>query len=318
MAKLRIKLVALWVTLTWMCPAPALAVAPDVDEATKHYQAGLKLMKADDFEGAAEEFSTAFDLIPTAQREVRAGVLFDLVQAERRAAKGLEQDAVSSSRHLCGARSKLTTYLSDITQQYGEKADKFRDTRKAKKVLKAVEAEIVDAGEIIPEACTTLDEGPQETNSEGPGAVSGEGPVDEQGDAVPRESSDSKSVKQPGKALLIAGAATLGTSGIFWGLMFGGMAIGNRADADGDVFVDASIAAGNPASASDPTLLEIEQRGKRGNRIAIAGGVVATALAGTGVALLVIGLKRRGQRKQVAFHPMFGREQVGVGLAGRF
>ncbi|MGB1013877.1 MAG: hypothetical protein ACPG4T_07075, partial [Nannocystaceae bacterium] len=311
------KIVTLCVTLAWMCPAPARAVAPDVDEATKHYKAGLKRMRADDFVGAAEEFSIAFDLVPTAQRETRAGVLFDLVGAERRAAKGQgqdsESDAVSSSRHLCRARSKLTTYLSDITQQYGEKSDKFRDTRKAKKVLKAVEQEIVDVGEIIPEACASLDED-QEASTD-----AGSGEVDEQGNATPGRAGDSsKPGKKPGQGLVIAGAATLGTSGVFWGLMFAGMTIGNRADADGDVIVDASIAAGNPISASDPTLLVIERRGKRGNNLAIAGGVVATALAATGIALLVVGLGRRGKRKQVAIHPSFGRTQVGVGLAGRF
>ncbi len=292
---------------------PIARATPDVDAATERYKAGLSLMKSGDHVGAAEAFAEAFDLVPTSQREVRAGVLFDLVQARRKAATGDDETPVSSSRHLCGARAKLTMYLGDITQQYGEKAAKFRDTRKAKKLLKTVEQEIVDAGEIIPEACATLDEQqaptPDSTDPQDASQAPQSTEVEENSKTAPTK---------PGRPLVIAGAATLGSSSIFWGMLIGGLAIGNRADSDGNLYVDAGISAGAPVSQTDPTLLEIEARGRRGNRLAIAGGVLATAISATGAALLIIGLRRNGRSKQVAWVPVWGTKQVGVGLAGRF
>lgn len=292
-------------------------VKPDVDAATARYKEGLELMADKDYLGAAEAFSDAFDLVPTSQREVRAGVLFDLVQAQRKAASGDGEAPESSSRHLCDAREKLNLYLADITQQYGDKSEKFRDTRKAKKLLTTVEQEIVDAGVVIPEACATLDEEPQVPKPDGADEGSETSPTPDE-TTQPGAKHPKPKPKTSDRALVISGAALLGSSGIFWGMLIGGLAVGNGADRDGNLYADAGISAGTPVSENDPALLDIEKRGLRGNRVAIAGGIIGTALAATGAALLVVGLRRRGRTKQVAWFPLMGPEQVGVGLAARF
>jgi hypothetical protein len=64
-------------------------------------------------------------------------------------------------------------------------------------------------------------------------------------------------------------------------------------------------------------------RGRTGNLLAIAGGVGGAVLIGTGVALLVVGLKKKKEAgaeegAQATLVPTLAPDGVGVGLVGRF
>jgi hypothetical protein len=59
-------------------------------------------------------------------------------------------------------------------------------------------------------------------------------------------------------------------------------------------------------------------RGRTGNTLAIAGGVVGGVFAITGAVLVGIGASRNAKSKGNAFAPWFGRGVVGVGVRGRF
>ncbi len=88
--------------------------------------------------------------------------------------------------------------------------------------------------------------------------------------------------------------------------MAGGMVMGSQA---------------NDISALEPTQLQERQdqfdRGRTGNTLAIAGGVVGGVFLATGVALLVVG-KQRQSKKQTALAPALGPGFAGLQLSGRF
>ena len=101
-----------------------------------------------------------------------------------------------------------------------------------------------------------------------------------------------------------AGLIVVGAGGL--GLMAGGMVMGSQA---------------NDISALEPTQLQERQdqfdRGRTGNTLAIAGGVVGGVFLATGVALLVVG-KQRQSKKQTALAPALGPGFAGLQLSGRF
>jgi hypothetical protein len=69
--------------------------------------------------------------------------------------------------------------------------------------------------------------------------------------------------------------------------------------------------------ADHPALQEIDHNGKVGNRMAIAGGVIAGLALGAGVGLLVVGL-RGGRTNKVAVTPTMSPRALGLALRWQF
>lgn len=109
-----------------------------------------------------------------------------------------------------------------------------------------------------------------------------------------------------GRGLIIGGAVVSGLSAVGIGVMGFGLADGPRAQ---QAFKEAPDAAGRA---------EAVTRGNRANNLAIAGGVVAGALLTTGVALIVVGVRKRTQEARpqlgLSLHP----QHAGITLGMRF
>ena len=113
---------------------------------------------------------------------------------------------------------------------------------------------------------------------------------------------------------MIAGGVTTGVGVIFVGLMASGLVRGKRAEQDGDALVTMSPT----LPKDDPLLQAIDRRGRGGNHLAIAGGVLGAAALGAGIALLVLGVRGGGPSSRVALSPSFGRRDLGLLLRWQF
>jgi hypothetical protein len=118
--------------------------------------------------------------------------------------------------------------------------------------------------------------------------------------------------RKPWAGLAIGGGVLLGLGVGAVALAAAGGARGNSFEAK---FDDPSHACdlAQPAGAC----AEFYDGGKASNAMAIAGLVAAPLLIGGGVALLVVGLKRRSNARH-AISPRFGPGFVGLGVHGRF
>lgn len=300
--------VAVAVTLSVHGTRPA-AAAPSSgisQEAQDAYDRGLAERDAGQHAAAAREFASAYAQISVDQRELRAAVLFDLVEAHRAAfaAGGKRVGNEHPAAHLCAADRALAEFIE--SDQARKKGKRTPDGTKAVELREEVRKEFGTAKAKESDLdCAAL---------ELPRVVS-EQPVAEEpakGDG-PREP-EPKPVGDP-KKLLIAGGVSAGAGLALLGLMVGGMVRGQRAEADGEALVK-----GMPLLMSDdPALRDLERRGRSGNAMAIVGGVLGSLALGAGVALLVIG-GRAGKQKQqaVAVWPVLSPQMAGGALRLRF
>jgi hypothetical protein len=124
---------------------------------------------------------------------------------------------------------------------------------------------------------------------------------------------EAKPPPPPGRGLMIAGGVLtgLGVGGL--GLMVGGMVLGGRNNGIDDL----------PSNDLDTRASRFDE-GRLGNTLAIAGAVGGVALAGAGVALLVLGVKKKraagadDARPEAMLVPIIDGQQAGFGLVGRF
>ena len=121
---------------------------------------------------------------------------------------------------------------------------------------------------------------------------------------------------------LIAGGSLLTLVGVGGVAMLGaGLATGIGAQKDADALNEADLD-------FQTKLDDIDAKGKLGNTLAIAGGVVAGVGLAAGIALLVVGVKKRKKYRaehgsdentaRVQLLPVAGRGQAGLLLIGRF
>ena len=268
--------------------APAAAADPALEAATKRYQEGITERDAGDFVTAAESFTAALKDIPAKSREIRASVLFELVDARRNAFAEGEGPA-----QICECERVLDGYLAEVKQLLGARAEKLPDTRKARKLLAEVRKQIATIKAENPAldcAATTVErpapepEAPPEPAP--PPVVAPE----------PEPTGPDPAQLRRARTLMIAGGVTTGVGGLFLGLMAGGLVIGRGAERDGESWTQKAIDDGAPLSEDDPALQSLVRRGRTGNQLAIAGGVVATVFVAAGVAMLVLGLRARKAR----------------------
>lgn len=275
-------------------------------EVRAEYELGAAARDSGQFAEAAEHFDAAYRTLP-AESDVRSAVLFDLVDARRNAFAGGE-----GPPQLCESERLLVGYLDEVKARLGAKAERQPDARKAKKVLASVRQQIAALKRERP----TLDCAAE--TLEAPRA-----PVPEEPDAAPLEAPATAETKaahaQPprpaGRPLVIAGATTLGVSGLFLLASAAGLGVGAAAERDGEALTSAALAAGAPLSEGDPELAALVRRGRLGNGFAAAGAALAGAALVAGIALLAVGV-RRGRGHRAGLTP--GPGLAGVGVALRF
>ena len=257
----------------------AFAPDGDLEAATDLYNEGLEAQRAGNIVSAAEKFSEALVLIPQGEIEIRAAVLFDLVEARR---KAFTEDREFS--HLCAARDALTDYIDESEAAEGKKAREYTDVKQAR----AVRAEVLEQMHLVER------DSPGASCSDPPPSSDVDEPdVEPEPDPEPEDEQPKRApLDKQSRTLLIAGGATAGVGLIFYGLMIGGMAMGRGAERDGEDLIQMGIDTGMYVSKYDPELEAIVQRGRTGNSLAIAGGVIGTLATGAGVALIVLAFKR--------------------------
>ncbi len=294
---------------------PALA-APAADDplaaATKTYEEGIRERDAGDFVAAADSFTAAYRDIPPSSREIRAAVLFDLVDARRNAFAEGEGPA-----QICECERLLVAYLDEVKQTFGARGEKYPDTRKAKKLLAEVRKQLGKQRAETPEldcAEATVDRPPPpepEPEPEPPPPPPPSGPSEAELQAEAAKS-------RRARTLVIAGAVTTGVGGLFLGLLAGGLVVGRNAERDGAARTQVGLDAGAPLSQDDPELRAIVERGELGNGLAIAGGVLSTLAVAAGVSLLVLGQRAGKRPPRAALAPVLAPGFAGAGLHLRF
>lgn len=303
--------VAVAVALAVSGPTPVAAAQSSgiSREAQDAYDRGLAERDAGHHAAAAREFASAYSQIAVDQRELRAAVLFDLVEAHRHAysAGGKRVGNEHPAAHLCAADRALADFIeSEQSRKKGKRtpdaakaANLREDVRREFAAAKAKESDLDCAALELPRVVGELVATPA---PEGPQAPDG-----------PREPAP-KSAGNP-KVLMIAGGVSAGVGLALLGLMAGGLVRGQRAEADGEALVQAMPL----LMPDDPQLRELERKGRSGNAMAIAGGVLGSLALGAGVALLVIGGRaKKQQRQNVAVWPVLSPQLAGGALRWRF
>ena len=292
------------VALASLTPSLARAEPPAVPkEAEEHYDRGVREREAGRNAAAAEEFAAAYAGMPTELKELRASILFDLVDAHRSAytAGGRIRGREHPAAHLCAAERALGEFVERSERDRKPRAKRSPDELKASELRTAVQTDLNAARDDTPDLDCATAEFPRDTPDEPPPVA--KDPLDKPKPPRP----------EPNKPLVIAGAVTAGVGLAMFGLMAGGLVRGNRADADGTALVDM-----NPIrDERDPELEEIDRRGRSGNHMAIAGGVLGAVCLGTGVALLVLGLRGKPDAR-VAAAPYATPQSAGFTMRWQF
>jgi len=284
---------------------PASAEPAISASAEEHYERGRTEREAKRFAAAAAEFAMAYQEIPATQAS-RPTVLFELVDAQRSAfaAGGRIRGREHPAAHLCAAEAALTEFIDAAEKKRPPKAKRSADARMAAELRTEVRAELEAARRATPDLdCATVEVPREDVLEAAPSA-----PNEPAADAPPR-------TRRPiHKPMVIAGAVTTGVGMIFVGLLASGLVRGKRAEQDG-----AALVAMSPTlPEEDPRLQAIDRRGKSGNRLAIAGGVIGTAALGAGIALLVVGLRGGPSSSKVAVSPTLGERELGLLLRWQF
>lgn len=297
----------------------AIAAAPGGEDpalaaVTKLYEEGIAERNAGNFVAAADAFTAAYKDIPPKSQQIRAAVLFDLVDARRNAfAEG------EGPGQICESERVLVGYLDEVKQTFGAKGEKLPDTRKAKKLLGEVRKQIATYKVETPDLdCATA---PLErAAAPEPEPEPAPPPKPEPPGPTEAEKQAEAARARRARTFVIAGAVTTGVGGLLLGVMAGGLVLGRKAERDGAERTQAGIDAGTPVSEDDPDLQAIVRRGKLGNGLAIAGGVLATAALAAGVTLLVLGLRGGKARKQTraSLGPAVAPGFAGAALSLRF
>jgi hypothetical protein len=284
-----------------LTPSPARA-APEIPKAAEErYSQGVRERDAGRYTSAAAEFAEAYAQIPVELKDLRASVLFDLVDAQRGAfnqTAGRVRDREHPAAYLCAADRALQEFID--AEKGARKGKKSPDLPKAAELHREVQAQLKTVRAETPDFDCATAVVPSDA---------ADAPAPDPSPAEPTPPPPRRAIDRP---LVIAGGVLAGVGVIMVGVMAGGLVRGKRAEADGDALVDA-----NPTlPRDDPALQEIDQRGKVGNRMAIAGGVLGAVALGTGVALLVLGL--RGRPSRVAAAPYLGPRAGGLTLRWQF
>lgn len=284
-------------------PRPALAAfaAPEVPkEVEDHYDRGIREREAGRHAVAVEEFTAAYEGMPRELKDMRASVLWELIDAHRSAysAGGEIRGKQHPAAHLCAAEELLDQFLAEQEAERKPRAKKSPDALRAVELRGNIDKDLRSARAASPDLdCATV---------LFPREVVEPEPEPTQPAAVPPPR------REINKPLVIAGSVTAGVGLLMIGLMAGGMVRGKRAEEAGQDVVDMN----QTLPPDDPDLVAIDKRGKSGNNMAIAGGVLSLVCLGVGATLLVFGLRRKPSK--VAAAPYATPHTAGLTLRWQF
>ena len=255
-----------------------------VEQAQQLFDEGAAKFETADYIGAIELWTEAIGLVPQLPQyaPIKAKLIANIAAAQERAY--LVDKEVS---HLNQAKILIERYRSGLEEIYLDELEREKELAWANARLEKIDAELAAVAER---------EAAERAAAERAAAEAAEA-------AKPR--------RPPGQGLMIAGGVIggLGVGGL--AVMISGMVIGNKNDDISDL----------PTNDFD-TRADRFRMGRLGNTLAIAGGVGGGVLLGAGVALLVVGLKKKRAAGQetagVTVVPIFDATQTGLGLAGRF
>ncbi len=288
-------------SLVSVCLAGALSVAPvraaaapaseapapvedgadaAIDRARALYEEGKALFATADYEGAIAKWTTAFQLV---SNQPDAGRINALLIYNIATARESAYDVTGDLTQLRQAKKLLESFAASIPTLYGdgEQAEAERATITAR--LNTITAQIERA-----EQARARDRRRER------------GPADDR----PTDDDDHRG---DGRVAIAVGAASLalGVGGL--AMMGAGLGMGRAAnDLDG-------------ISADDIAARRAQfDRGRTGNTLAVAGGVIGGALLTTGAVLLGVGLSRRAVGRSAALVPAVGPGYAGLSWRGRF
>ncbi|MCY0993413.1 hypothetical protein OV203_40120 [Nannocystis sp. ILAH1] len=286
------RVLSLLTALALLAPSPALAAPAQDAKALAAFEAGFtegqaKFDRGENLEAARTWIAAAANLKETtAHRDNRAAVYEYVVDAFTRGLQGEKRPEA-----LREAAQALDAYCEGFTRAYGTETPISSKIVAARDDFKQrlAEAEAAAAAEkpSVPDAV----EGPEE---------------------LPPPSPDDLPEPKPWKGLAIGG-------GVMIGLGVGAAVVagvgGARVSSIEKQFDDPANMC--VLSMPSPSCQDLLDRGKAAESMTIAGAVLAPLLAGAGVALLVVGLKRRSQ-PSTAFAPALAPGFVGLSLRGSF
>jgi hypothetical protein len=131
--------------------------------------------------------------------------------------------------------------------------------------------------------------------------------------AAPPPDDEPERTRKPGTALIAGGAAalTIGVGGL--AMIGAGMGIGGNAQKEAESL---------DLPAEQARLDELDRKGAQANLITYVGIAVAGVGLASGIALIAVGVKKRGRsddaRASLRAAPWFGREAAGLAIGGRF
>jgi len=275
-----------------LVPVPGLARAPVEAPATEDPLAEAKAAHADadakyntaDYEGAIESWQRAYAALPrTAESNTyRSLILYNIAAAHEKLFQ-LRDDV----EYLEKAKILLERFERSIDEIYAEAPEDGEKERVQ------VREKIARIDELIAAARRE----PTPEPSTPPPSTSPAEPVDPPTDAPTHD--------RRGRGWIIGGSVLTALGVGSAATMVAMLAIGERANDVGDL---------------DRTDLQAREdqfdEGRRANAVAIATGVLAAALVGTGIALIVVGAKKHPRR--TALTPTLGPSLTGLFLHGRF
>lgn len=288
------RVLSILTALALLAPSPAFAAPADDPKALAAFEAGFndgqaKFDRGEHLEAARTWIAAAANLKETtAHRDNRAAVYEYVVDAFNR---GLENETRPEA--LREAAAALDAYCEGFTRAYGT------ETPISPKIVAA--RDDFKQRLAAAEAANPAEPGPPVDEPEGP----------DEPEPAPLPDGQPGGPK-PWKGLAIGGGVMIGL-GVAAGVV--GAVGGARGKSLTAQFDD-------PANMCEldmpsPSCKDLLDRGNAADAMGIAGAVMAPLLLGTGVALLVVGLKRRGQ-PTTAFTPALAPGFAGFSLTGSF
>lgn len=269
--------IAAFVAIT-LCGAPVRAeptttavsepTSPEADErarAEKLYQDGLAAFDTAEYLDAIRLWSEAYRMLPNTPEsaDIKRYLTNNLAVA-REKQFGIDGDV----QHLKRALDLARNYRDSIDALYGDDPRAEQERTRTDEFLARVQAK-VDEAERKREPVAPPKIEPTKAPTQ----------VDE-----PTKPSD-----RPGRGAIIGGSVLLGLGGVTGIVLLAGVGIGKAAD---DVDPNDSMEARGKQF----------DRGRAGNKMAIAGAVLTPLLLAAGIALVVVGVKRR-KASRVAIAP---------------
>jgi hypothetical protein len=267
---------------------------PALTQAKALYQRGKGHFDTADYATAIELWTEAYTALPETPENARikALLIYNIASAREKAYE-IDRDMTQ----LRQARVLLQSYADAIPQLYGETEEGLEEMQK-------VQARIASLDETLEAAAV---------DDPIPGPVAPE-PVGEPTAVDPPDDGLAPATPPPdptSRAMLAAGGTLVGLGAVSLGVMIAGLVIGDAANDIDDLApheTDESLAARR---------IQFD-RGRTGNVMAIAGGIIGGAFVVGGSVLMGLGRRRATRGPIPLVRPAVGPTFAGIHLRGRF